>query len=173
MEELLKIAKENYPVGTVFKGVHFGENHTVTNLDFSVDNGGNIYSGYATIYYENEWAKIISKSEVKEEDIVENSSVEWGGKADDFIQERKKGIKFKDLVLKDNINPSHYAGKIECIDAIESALSPEEFKGFLRGNIIKYNWRCMQKNGAEDLKKSQWYLDRLIKTLEDVESKSN
>ena len=70
MEELLKIAKENYPVGTVFKGVHFGENHTVTNLDFSVDNGGNIYSGYATIYYENEWAKIISKSEVKEEDIV-------------------------------------------------------------------------------------------------------
>lgn len=71
--------------------------------------------------------------------------------------------------MKDNINPSHYlSGKIECIDAIESALSPEEFKGFLRGNVLKYNWRCMQKNGIEDLKKAQWYEERLIKTLENV-----
>ena len=42
--------------------------------------------------------------------------------------------------MKDNVNnPAHYkkAG-IECIDAIQSALTPDEFKGCLKANIIKY-----------------------------------
>ena len=185
MEELLKIAKENYPVDTVFKSAYNpNRKGKVTHLNFFVENKNiftdQLYDDLAeegigeAIYYEGVWAEIISKPEVKEADIIENSSVEWGGKADDFIQELKKEVKFKDLVLKDNINPSHYSsGKIECIDAIESALSPEEFRGFLRGNVLKYNWRCMQKNGDEDLKKSQWYLDRLIKTLENATTRSN
>ena len=44
---------------------------------------------------------------------------------------------------QDAVNsPAHYnAGKVECIDAIESMLTPEEFIGFLRGNILKYQWR--------------------------------
>ena len=60
--------------------------------------------------------------------------------------------------------PAHYtSGKVECIDAIESMLSKDEFIGFLRGNILKYQWRYKIKNGVEDLKKAQWYFDRLIK----------
>ena len=60
-------------------------------------------------------------------------------------------------------NPPHYTqGSIECIDAIEAALGPEGFKAFLRGNIIKYNWRCDQKGGVEDMKKARWYLEKLI-----------
>ena len=60
-------------------------------------------------------------------------------------------------------HPSHYtAGEIECIDAIRAALGPEQFKGYLRGNIIKYLWRGPLKNGAEDYEKAQWYLARLI-----------
>ena len=63
-------------------------------------------------------------------------------------------------------NPSHYnQGDIEAIDAIEAALSKEEFRGYLRGNSIKYNWRCRHKGGAEDVKKAMWYLDRLYKSL--------
>ena len=64
---------------------------------------------------------------------------------------------------KEKVNsPSHYtSGSIECIDAIESMLTKEEFIGFLRGNILKYQWRYKQKNGAEDLKKAQWYFDKL------------
>jgi predicted transcriptional regulator len=59
-------------------------------------------------------------------------------------------------------SPAHYnSGSIECIDAIESMLTKEEFTGFLRGNILKYQWRYKQKNGAEDLKKAQWYFDKL------------
>ena len=66
----------------------------------------------------------------------------------------------------DKINPTHYKqGKVECIDAIESAT--ENLKGtdaYLVGNIIKYIWRFEQKNGIEDLRKANWYLERLIKT---------
>ena len=164
MEELLKIAKENYPVGTVFKGVHFGENHTVTNLDFSVDNGGNIYSGCATIYYENEWAKIISKPEVKEEPykFVE---LQPGGSV---IEGKEKFEEPK----KDNINPSHYRnGKVECIDALESAtINKTGLEAVCTANVIKYLWRYEDKNGLEDIKKAQWYLNKLISH---VESKSN
>lgn len=60
-------------------------------------------------------------------------------------------------------HPSHYTGgDIECIDAIRSALTPEQFEGYLRGNILKYLWRYPDKNGVEDLRKAQWYLNRLI-----------
>ena len=66
-------------------------------------------------------------------------------------------------------NPAHYAdsfGGIQCIDAIETSMSTEEFKGFLKGNVQKYVWRYSQKNGAEDLRKAKWYLERLIKLRE-------
>ena len=53
--------------------------------------------------------------------------------------------------------PRHYAGTygMECIDAIRNMLSPEEFRGFLRGNQLKYLWRYNRKNGLEDLRKAQ------------------
>ena len=64
-------------------------------------------------------------------------------------------------------NPSHYAfGGIECIEAIEASMSAEAFKGFAKGNIIKYVWRYENKNGLEDLKKAKWYLKTLIFALE-------
>lgn len=61
-------------------------------------------------------------------------------------------------------NPKHYTfGFVECLDAIESALTPEEFRGFLKGQIIKYTWRCDNKGKAlEDNLKGMFYLDRLI-----------
>jgi hypothetical protein len=60
--------------------------------------------------------------------------------------------------------PSHYkTGKIECIDAMEAMLTPEEFIGYLRGNAFKYLWRYQHKGKAyEDLQKAQWYLNRLV-----------
>lgn len=66
---------------------------------------------------------------------------------------------------EDNINhPAHYTqGTVECIDAIESSMTPEEFRGYLKGCQIKYIWRYQHKGGMEDLKKARWYLDRLIK----------
>lgn len=64
-------------------------------------------------------------------------------------------------------HPPHYnkAG-IECIDAIKAALGEDGFKAYCHGNIQKYLWRHPYKNGLEDLKKAQWYLDKLVKEYE-------
>lgn len=69
------------------------------------------------------------------------------------------------IAYDDSVNhPSHYTqGTVECIDAIESSMTPEEFRGYLKGCQIKYIWRYQHKGGMEDLKKARWYLDRLIK----------
>jgi hypothetical protein len=68
------------------------------------------------------------------------------------------------LVLSNTVNhPLHYTdGEIECIEAIEAQLTPEEYRGYLKGNVAKYVWREKHKGGIESLKKAQWYLNRLI-----------
>lgn len=79
----------------------------------------------------------------------------------------------KDLVLTPDMayainHPSHYTeGAVECIDAIESSMSKDEFLGYLKGNIIKYIWRYRLKGReVEDLKKAQWYLNRLVESYD-------
>ena len=77
--------------------------------------------------------------------------------------------------MEDLVNsPSHYtSGSVECIDAIESATTNK--KGIIAvctGNIIKYIWRCEDKNGLEDLYKAKWYLEKLIETKEKQSPKS-
>lgn len=60
-------------------------------------------------------------------------------------------------------HPPHYTQSgVECIEAIEAALGKDQFKGYLRGNILKYIWRYPYKNGSEDLEKAHWYLHNLI-----------
>ena len=68
----------------------------------------------------------------------------------------------------DNVNqPFHYTrGGIECIHAIESALTEEEFRGYCKGNALKYVWRSGLKNDAkEDIQKAQWYLAKLLTVI--------
>jgi hypothetical protein len=70
---------------------------------------------------------------------------------------------------KDAVNhPLHYntGGSIECIEYIEDFLTYDEYVGYLRGNIAKYLHRWRYKNGLEDLKKAQWYLNRLVQLVE-------
>lgn len=69
--------------------------------------------------------------------------------------------------MSDVNNPSHYnAGSIEVIEVIE------DWKlGFHAGNVIKYIARAAHKGTMlTDLKKAQWYLNRLIQKLEDGSS---
>jgi len=78
--------------------------------------------------------------------------------------------------VKDNVNhPTHYTqGKVECIDAIESAtVNKTGLDAVCTANIIKYIWRCENKNGLEDLKKAQWYLDKLIKHNEQKRNRAS
>ena len=63
-------------------------------------------------------------------------------------------------------NPPHYKqGKIECIEAIQSALTEEEFRGYCKGNAMKYVWRERHKGGAESIEKASWYLDYMMQCV--------
>ena len=65
--------------------------------------------------------------------------------------------------MTDNVNhPKHYTqGKIEVIDFILDQKMP-----YLESNVLKYICRHRYKNGLEDLKKAQWYINKLIEVTE-------
>jgi hypothetical protein len=75
-------------------------------------------------------------------------------------------------MMNDNVNnPKHYNNspahcecgrRIECIDVTRHM-------NFNLGNAVKYIWRYQDKNGIEDLKKAQWYINDAIKALEKLE----
>ena len=64
-------------------------------------------------------------------------------------------------------NPDHYnTGAIEAIEAIRASMPSEQFFGYLKGNVMKYLWRYDYKEKPiEDLRKADWYLNRLIDVL--------
>lgn len=74
--------------------------------------------------------------------------------------------------MEDNVNhPKHYNKHgVECIDAIRATLTDEEFRGYCKGNVLKYTWRERYKNGFEDLRKAMWYLERLVNDIRKNES---
>lgn len=65
------------------------------------------------------------------------------------------------------VGGDHYVSKrVQPWHAMESWLTPPQFEGFLRGNVIKYLARYDEKGGLVDLKKARHYLDRLIELIE-------
>lgn len=62
-------------------------------------------------------------------------------------------------------SPDHYTvGGIETIDFIEAKLSPEEFAGYCRGNMLKYVARAGHKDDAgQDMRKALWYGQRWLR----------
>lgn len=70
---------------------------------------------------------------------------------------------YSDPPLNDPVNhPSHYTSHPSGVECIQIT----EYMSFCLGNAIKYIWRHNEKNGLEDLKKAQWYLNREIARLE-------
>ena len=71
-------------------------------------------------------------------------------------------------MVEDNVNsPSHYKyGKKETIDVIQDCMTDDEYHGYLKGNVLKYVSRYKFKGEPlEDLKKAEWYLNKLIKEV--------
>ncbi len=93
----------------------------------------------------------------------------------EIIAERRKvddlQSRTNDANLQQGFNtvqrPAHYnQSGIECIDAIAAAVKGKSgIEAALVSNVIKYLWRYELKNGVEDVRKAQWYLDRLVKEL--------
>lgn len=73
-------------------------------------------------------------------------------------------------------HPSHYQSEtgIEVIDVIEAfTFDLEGVSAFDTGNILKYMCRWRKKNGLQDLKKAEWYLQHLIAHIEKTEKENN
>lgn len=70
----------------------------------------------------------------------------------------------RELAYKAAVDPDHYKiGGIEAIDYLRAKLSPEEFRGFCRGNALKYLSRAGHKDdAAQEYRKAIWYIERLI-----------
>lgn len=66
-------------------------------------------------------------------------------------------------------HPKHYTqGDIECIDALKAAtVGKRGIEAVCVANVIKYLWRYEEKNGIEDVAKAKWYIERLLKELEE------
>ena len=75
---------------------------------------------------------------------------------------------------KDNINPNHYKfGDMEAMPFIDAVTEFGEFQPVETPHVkdaIKYLIRYPRKNGLEDLKKAQWYINHLIEIREKIES---
>ena len=116
------------------------------------------------------WFEDIPKEEAPKQVKVKvepETEVKVSEKCDSEILTRAILDKTPPMRTEDNVNhPSHYTqGGIECIEAIKASMTASEFRGYLKGNAMKYMWRYQLKNGVEDLKKASWYLNRLIVEL--------
>lgn len=70
---------------------------------------------------------------------------------------------WKESDQNDAVNhPSHYCqdGSMECIDEMIEVFGEENVKAFCVLNVWKYRKRAMFKNGKEDLKKADWYMNK-------------
>ena len=79
-------------------------------------------------------------------------------------------LEFPGVAKDDRVNsPSHYtSGNREVIDTIEDAIkdAPDSIQGMLQAQVLKYMLRIWLKdNPAEDARKAQWYLNRLIEKM--------
>ena len=68
------------------------------------------------------------------------------------------GIRADDL----QVSGSHYKEMpMQPWHVMEAVLTPEEFQGFLKGNIIKYSLRAGRKDGTDDAGKARHYAQKL------------
>lgn len=90
---------------------------------------------------------------------------ETDGDDGEFVEYLKVFVE-KNSVTPDNVNsPNHYkltGLDVEVIDVIRASMTEEEFKGYCKGNVIKYVTRENKKNGMEDLRKAKKYLEYAI-----------
>lgn len=103
----------------------------------------------------------IEKYKVKQDEVAK-----WFiGATNDMKAFSSNGVSMKNENNDKVNNPTHYtAGGIETLDYIKAKVS--DYPSYAAGNILKYVSRYEHKNGIEDLKKAQFYLNDLIKEME-------
>ena len=110
----------------------------------------------------NEWS--VDKLAIAYDRVCKNGEARLDG--DHLKNEEVK----MDENVPDMVNhPKHYTqGGIECIDALKAAtVGKRGIEAVCVANVIKYLWRYEEKNGIEDVRKAKWYIERLLKELEE------
>jgi hypothetical protein len=111
------------------------------------DGGATLGGGYQPTWDEMTRDQRAQRVHELEDEILRILAAECGFQA--FVEKPRPD---------DRINPAHYkTGGIEVIDILRQKLTPEEFRGFCKGNIIKYSLRAERKGGREDYEKAAWY----------------
>lgn len=153
----MKIKATGIAVGTLTEGkeydvLHQGDRDVIIVNDIGKKVYATVIGQCPLLLPDCEW-------EVVKDSIDDATEEEWAEVGKKILEETSLSMEVH--------NPSHYnTGAVECIDAIEATLSDEEFRGYCRGNTLKYLWRCMYKGKTkQDLEKARWYLDRLLDTL--------
>lgn len=118
---------------------------------------------YGTISYaeDNYHDTPIEKYKVKQDEVAK-----WFDGATNAMKAfSSNGVSMKNENNDKVNNPAHYtAGGIETLDYIKAKVS--DYPSYAIGNILKYVSRYEHKNGIEDLKKAQFYLNDLIEWME-------
>ena len=70
----------------------------------------------------------------------------------------------EDAELGEIDHPAHYAGKIECINALLETMGRDDVRAFCLCNAFKYLWRCKKKHETPegDVEKAVWYLQKYL-----------
>lgn len=102
-------------------------------------------------------------------DVYDYTKHNWNDAVTFYNHEDGIKIQYNKSIKYDNVKqPKHYMLEIgnvhvEVLDIIKATLTPEEFRGFLKGNVIKYILRERNKNGIEDIKKCKQYCEFMVK----------
>lgn len=65
------------------------------------------------------------------------------------------------------VDPAHYrTGNFECIDVMLETQGKRATQDFCLLNAFKYIYRHDKKNGVEDIKKAQWYINKYLELEE-------
>ncbi|EAE7494739.1 DUF3310 domain-containing protein [Listeria monocytogenes] len=118
-------------------------------------------------YFENPCTTTpIEKYKAKKERVLTAEETEEMRKGFRKVIEKIRAWHYSDPVSNDNVNnPAHYnTGGIETLDYIKAKV--KDYPSYVAGNILKYVSRYEHKNGIEDLKKAQFYLNDLIEWME-------
>lgn len=117
----------------------------------------------------DEWSD--SKLAVAYDHVYKNGEARLDGNHIDTTPHAKLPKKATESWNKpDMVNhPQHYTqGGIECIDALKAAtVGKRGIEAVCVANVIKYCWRYEAKNGIEDVRKAKFYIERLLKELEE------
>lgn len=87
---------------------------------------------------------------------------ELRGKLMEYIDRLEKETKQPDVNNNAVDHPSHYNREMECIDEMIAIFGQGMARNFCLLNVWKYRYRAADKNGREDIEKSDWYMKKYI-----------